>query len=68
MAESGIGCSRPLIRRRGLWRNPDQVEIATLEYLDWLNLRRIGGEIGLVRPAEFEEVFLGSRVKQRIKD
>ena len=69
MAESGIGLFKTeLIRRRGPWRSPDQVEIATLEYVDWFNFRRLHGAIGHVPPAEFEEVFYGSRVKEQIKD
>lgn len=45
----------------------DQVEIATLEYIDWFNNRRLHGEIGHVPPAEFEEVFYASRVEEQIK-
>jgi putative transposase len=38
MAESSIGLYKTeLIRRRGPWRNADQVEFATLEYIDWFN-------------------------------
>ncbi len=38
MAESAIGLFKTeLIRRHGPWRTRDQVEIATLEYIDWFN-------------------------------
>jgi len=68
MAESAIGLYKTeLIRRQGPWRNPDQVEFATLEYIDWFNNRRLHGEIGHVPPAEFEEVFYASRVDEQIK-
>jgi len=68
MAESAIGLYKTeLIRRQGPWRNPDQVEFATLEYIDWFNNRRLHGEIGHVPPAEFEEVFYASRVEEQIK-
>jgi putative transposase len=68
MAESAIGLYKTeLIRRRGPWRNPDQVEFATLEYIDWFNNRRLHGEIGHVPPAEFEEVFYASRAEEEIK-
>src|SRR5947207_2857021 len=61
MAESAIGLYKTeLIRRRGPWRNPDQVEFATLEYIDWFNNRRLHGEIGHVLPAELEAVFYAS--------
>jgi putative transposase len=43
------------------------VEIATLEYIDWFNFRRLHGQIGHVPPAEFEEVFYPSATKNRIQ-
>jgi putative transposase len=68
MAESAIGLYKTeLIRRRGPWRNPDQVEFATLEYIDWFNNRRLHGEIGYVPPAELEEVFYASKSNEEIK-
>jgi putative transposase len=68
MAESGIGLYKTeLIRRQGPWRNRDQVEFATLEYIDWFNNRRLHGEIGHVPPTELEEVFYASRAGEEIK-
>ena len=68
MAESAIGLYKTeLIRRRGPWRKPDQVEFATLEYIDWFNNRRLHGEIGYVPPTEFEEVFYASKTEEGIK-
>ena len=68
LAESGIGLYKTeLIRRRGPWRKVDQVEIETLEYVDWFNYRRLHGEIGHVPPAEFEEMFYASRQEAGIK-
>ena len=43
-----------LIRHRGPWRGLDDVEYATLEYVDWFNHRRLHGELGMRPPAEFE--------------
>jgi putative transposase len=58
MAESTIGLYKTeLIRRRGPWRGLDDVEFATLEYVDWFNHRRLHGELGLVPPAEFEDRY-----------
>jgi putative transposase len=55
MAESTIGLYKTeLIRRRGPWRGLDDVEYATLEYVDWFNHQRLHGELGLVPPAEYE--------------
>jgi putative transposase len=55
LAESFNGLYKTeLIRHRGPWRGLDDVEYATLEYVDWFNHRRLHGELGLRPPAEFE--------------
>jgi putative transposase len=55
LAESTIGLYKTeLIRRRGPWRTLDDVEIATLEWVDWFNNRRLHSELGDVPPAEHE--------------
>lgn len=55
LAESTIGLFKTeLIRRRGPWRNVDDVEIATLEYIDWFNHRRLHSSIGDIPPVEHE--------------
>jgi putative transposase len=57
MAESVIGLYKTeLIRRRGPWKGIDDVEYATLEWVDWFNHRRLLEPIGHVPPAEFEAV------------
>ena len=47
-----------LIYRQGPWRGLDDVEYASLGYIDWFNHRRLHGEItddnSYVTPAEFE--------------
>jgi putative transposase len=58
LAESTIGLYKAeLIYRRGPWRTPEQVEIATLEYIDWWNNRRLHTEIGDIPPAEKEAMY-----------
>jgi putative transposase len=55
LAESFNGLYKTeLIRRRGPWRGLDDVEFATLEYVDWFNHRRLHSAIGMLPPAEFE--------------
>ncbi len=55
LAESFNGLYKTeLIHRRGPWKSVDDVEWATLTYVDWFNNRRLHGEIGMVPPAEFE--------------
>ncbi len=46
-----------LIRRHGPWRTLEDVELATLGYLDWFNQRRLHGEIGGIPPAELEATY-----------
>ncbi|MEV6902151.1 IS3 family transposase [Amycolatopsis sp. NPDC051372] len=43
-----------LVRNKGPWRGIDDLEIATIEYIDWYNNRRLHGELGHVPPAEYE--------------
>jgi putative transposase len=58
LAETIIGLYKTeLIRRRGPWRGLDQVEYATLEWVDWFNHRRLLEPIGHVPPAEFEAAY-----------
>jgi putative transposase len=55
LAESTIGLFKTeLIRRGGPWRTLDDVEIATLEYVDWFNNRRLHTELGDIPPVEHE--------------
>ena len=59
MAESFNGLYKwELIYPQGPWRGLDDVEFATLEYVDWFNNRRLHGEIelgpGFTTPAAFE--------------
>jgi putative transposase len=43
-----------LIKPGGPWRTVEQVEIATLEYVDWFNHRRLFEACGDIPPAELE--------------
>jgi len=43
-----------VIWRRGPWRNFEQVEFATLEWVDWFNNKRLLEPIGNIPPAEAE--------------
>ncbi len=62
LAESVIGLFKTeVIRRRGPWRTIEDVEFATLEWVDWFNNRRLLGPIGYIPPVEFEEAYYRSR-------
>jgi len=62
MAESFNGLYKwELIYPQGPWRGLDDVEFATMTYVDWFNHRRLHGEItddaGYTTPAEFEAAY-----------
>jgi putative transposase len=55
LAESIIGLYKTeLVRNRGPWRGLDDLELATLEWVDWFNHQRLFHELGRIPPAEFE--------------
>ena len=63
LAETIIGLDKTeLIRRRGPWKGLDQVEHATLEWVDWFNHRRLLEPIGHLPPAEFEAATTEGRI------
>jgi putative transposase len=62
MAETVIGLFKTeVIRCRGPWRNIDEVEYATLEWVDWFNHRRLLEPLGYVPPVEFESAYYSKK-------
>jgi putative transposase len=57
-----------LIKPRGPWRTVEQVEIATLEWVDWFNHRRLYEHCGDVPPAELEAFYYGEHRTTRIAE
>jgi len=58
LAESVIGLYKTeLIKPRGPWRAAGQVEIATLNYIDWYNRERLFEACGDIPPAELEAAY-----------
>ena len=58
LAETIIGLYKTeVIRRRGPWKNIEDVEFATLEWVDWSNNRRLLEPIGNIPPAEYEMLY-----------
>jgi len=49
---------------RGPWRQIEDVEFATLQWVWWFNHHRLFGPIGFVPPAEFEEAYYRSQESQ----
>ncbi len=56
LAESTIGLYKTeKINRRGPWKTLADVELATLEWVDWYNNERLHSALDYAPPAEFEE-------------
>jgi putative transposase len=65
--ESTIGLYKTeLAKRRGTWRTLTDVEIATAEWVEWYNNRRLHGETGRVPPVEYEAEFYLARAKPAV--
>jgi len=57
-AESFIGLfTTELVANRGPFRGLEDLELASLGWIDWYNHRRLHGELGMVPPAEYEDRF-----------
>jgi len=55
LAESVNGLYKAeLVYRRGPWRGRENLELATLEWVDWFNNRRLYSTLDYVPPAEYE--------------
>ena len=48
-----------VIRHRGPWKNIEEVEYVTLEWMEWFNNQRIPEPISNVPPAEYEMSYYG---------
>jgi len=46
-----------VIKKRGPWKTIEDVEFATLEWVDWFNNRRLLEPIGYIPPTEFEDMY-----------
>jgi putative transposase len=58
LAESVIGLYKTeVIGPQGPWRHAEQVEFATLTWIDWFNNRRLLEPIGNLPPAEAEATY-----------
>ncbi len=53
-----------VIRRQGPWRGVEDVEFATLAWVDWYNERRLLSSIGNIPPSEFEQIYYHSELER----
>ncbi|WP_433079430.1 IS3 family transposase [Dactylosporangium sp. CA-052675] len=49
------------MRTKSPWRSLDDLEMATVEYIDWYNNRRLHGELRHIPPAEQEALHAMTR-------
>ncbi|WP_438306644.1 IS3 family transposase (plasmid) [Streptomyces sp. HUAS TT11] len=67
LMESTIGLYKTeLIKPQRPWKTLSQVELATAEYVDWYNHRRLHGEIGHVPPVEYEANYYTESTKPQV--
>ena len=65
LAETIIGLYKAeVIGPNGPWRSLEEVEFATLEWVDWFNNRRLLSSIGDIPPAEFEAIYYEERERK----
>ena len=58
LAETIFGLFKTeVVHRGGPWRSIEDVELATLESVDWFNHRRLLSSIGNIPPAELEAMY-----------
>ena len=58
LAETVIGLYKTEVIHRGKpWRHAEQVEFATLQWVDWFNNRRLLEPIGHIPPVEYETAY-----------
>jgi putative transposase len=50
-----------VVRRRSSWRSVEDVELATLKWVDWWNHRRLHSACKDVPPAEFEDSYYANQ-------
>jgi putative transposase len=66
LAESEIGLFKTEVTRpRGPWRGLDDVELATLEWVDWHNHRRLHSACHDLTPTEYEMIHYRQHPAQR---
>ena len=57
LAETVIGLYKAeLVHRRSPWRGVEDLELRTLEWVDWFNNRRLYSSLDYVPPAEYEKM------------
>lgn len=65
LVESVIGLYKAeCVRRDGPFKTVDELELATLMWVDWFNTGRLHSSIGYVPPAEHETTYYAAQAPQ----
>ena len=64
LAETINGLYKAEVIHRRSWKNRDAVELATLDWVNWYNHKRLLGSIGNVPPAEAETAYYRQQAGQ----
>ncbi len=66
LAESTIGLFKAeKIYREGPWKTLSDVELATLEWVDWFNTARLHSACGRLSPAQYEQRYIDNFLTQK---
>ena len=66
LAESTIGLFKAeKIYREGPWKTLSDVELATLEWVDWFNTTRLHSACGRLSPAQYEQRYIDNLLTQK---
>jgi putative transposase len=61
LVESTIGLYKTeVINHEGPWKNIEQIELATLEWVDWYNHERLHGSCERLSPIQYEAIYLAA--------
>ncbi|HDL6964546.1 TPA: IS3 family transposase, partial [Yersinia enterocolitica] len=66
LAESINGLYKAEVIHRRSWQKRQEVELATLDWVDWFNNRRLLERIGYVPPVEAEKAYYASLVNKEL--
>ena len=57
-------CIRTTVFHDGPYKTITDVEFATAGWVDWYNHRRLHGSLGMIPPAEFEEIYYAAPTRE----
>lgn len=65
LAESVNGLYKAEVIHRRAWTGHDDVEMATLDWVEWYNTRRLHSALGMAPPCDYEQAYHASRTQAK---